>query len=621
MNHSTPLHVIAVGHVDHGKSTLLGRLLYDTDSLSDEQKRALQLAELDAHSEVKWASLLDAFLEEQAQNITIDTTQLIFRTPQRSYVMIDAPGHQEFLKNMIAGATRADAALLIVDVAEGIKAQTEQHLQLLSLLGIKQVIVLLNKMDLVHRAASFFEKALQEIEQLFQQYELCSQQTIPIVACSGENIVMRSSSMNWYQGPTLLEALEKVAPAPSLEMRPLRFIVQDVYRFDERRLVVGRLESGRLCVGEEIVFWPGQKKSRIRSIEEWGTTPLRKSAVAGESIALTLEEPLFIERGYVGSSETEPPREGVTIQARLFWLDKKPLLLQQTVTLQLGTQRVEGRVERIADPKQHPNHSSSKVAQYDIVDLLFYLADPLIYDVYEEIAPMGRFAVVIEGELAGGGIILKRERATDTKTKSDHLTWSLSPINRAMRKKQFGHPGAVLWLTGLSGSGKSTLAQGLESLLHQRGMATVILDGDNLRHGLCSDLGFSLQDRSENMRRTGEVAKLFAEAGLIALCALISPFESDRARVKRVCLQDGIIFKEIFVDAPLEVCEARDPRGLYQKARRKEIEQFTGISSPYEVPAAADLHLMTATASSQETIQELYETVLIWLSEEPLCQT
>ncbi|MBM3857089.1 MAG: adenylyl-sulfate kinase, partial [Verrucomicrobia bacterium] len=505
---SLPLHIITVGHVDHGKSTLLGRLLHDTDSLSDEQKKMLELAALDGKG-MELAFLFDAFLEEQTQNITIDTTQLVFRTPQRSYVMIDAPGHEEFLKNMIAGVTRADAALLLIDVVHGIQAQTKKHLHLLSLMGIDQVIVILNKMDLIDREESFFSRRAQEIKILFQQQGLLPQEIIPIVARTGENIVTRSDKMPWYHGSTVLEALEKMKPNSTLQEKPLRLMVQDVYRVDERRLIVGRVESGVLHIGEEIIFWPGRKKSRISSIEEWRSKEQPRSALAGESVAICLEDPLFIERGHIGSSQEAPPCEGRDISAKIFWVDREPLSQKISIILQLGTERSEGRVSHIIHANPH------SLMQHDIAEVKIHLTRPLIYDCYHEIAPTGRFAIISQERLAGGGVILSSQKniTADHSIKSDHLTWSVSPVDRKMRQKQLGHPGMVIWLTGLSGSGKSTLAKGLESLLHQQGIATMILDGDNLRHGLCADLGFSLEDRSENIRRTGEVAKLFAEAG------------------------------------------------------------------------------------------------------------
>lgn len=611
-----PLHVITVGHVDHGKSTLLGRLLYDTDSLSHQQKQLLELAALDKKS-MELAFILDAFLEEQTQNITIDTTQLVFRTPHRSYVMIDAPGHEEFLKNMIAGATRADAALVLIDAVNGIQAQTRKHLQLLSLMGINQVIVILNKMDLIDREKSFFEVRVEEIKILFQQYGLFPEEIIPIVALTGENVVIRSDKMPWYHGSTVLQALEKIRPIQGLETRPLRLMVQDVYRFDEKRLIVGRVESGTLHVGEEIIFWPGRKKSHVRSIEEWGAVDQAKSAIAGKSVAITLEDPVFVERGYIGSTRTEAPLEAREINACVFWLDPEPLFLNQSITFQLGTQRVEGRVFEIM------NHTKGSLLQHEIADVKIHLVRPLIYDQYKEIPPMGRFAIIVEENIAGGGVILtsRKNIPVESAIKSNHLSWSVSRVDRKMRQQQFRHPGMVLWLTGLSGSGKSTIACGLESLLYKRGMATMVLDGDNLRHGLCADLGFSLEDRSENIRRTGEVAKLFAEAGLIAIVALISPLAASRQRVRASCLRDRIFFKEIFIDAPLHICVERDPRGLYEKAKRGEIKNFTGITSPYEVPTAPDVHLFTATTSCKETIDQLYEIVIGWIDSEVSFQT
>ncbi len=634
---SPPLHVITVGHVDHGKSTLLGRLLYDTDSLSDQQKQALQAAaarqlklpvkveSIDFDDDVfftstanfnsceagiEWAFLLDAFLEEQKQNITIDTTQLVFRTPLRSYVMIDAPGHEEFLKNMIAGATRADAALLLIDVVDGIQAQTQKHLELLNLMRINQVVVVLNKMDLIDREESFFATRVQEIRTLFQQEGLLLQEIIPIVARTGENLVARSQKMSWYQGSTVLEALEKMKSIPALEAGPLRLMVQDVYRFDEKRLIVGRIESGRLQVGEEIVFWPGRKTTRVRSLEKWGSPEQPQSAVARESVAITLEEPLFVERGDIGCDKDHPPLERREMNAQIFWLDAEPLSLNQSVTIQLGTQRELARVVDVIDSK------TNSIMQHEIARVKIHLSRPLIYDCYEKIGAMGRFVIIAHERMAGGGVIQSGCHVAASPRKR---VSSEQPVN--YRRKQFGHRGAVFWLTGLSGAGKSTIARGLETLLQERGFATTILDGDNLRQGLCADLGFSLEDRSENIRRTGEVAKLFSEAGLIVICALISPLHADRERVKVSCLRNGIIFKEIFVDAPLEICEERDPRGLYQKARRGDIEHFTGITSPYEIPMAADAHLLTTGSSSEETINQLYEMVVDWMEQEGSFQT
>jgi bifunctional enzyme CysN/CysC len=622
MNFSSPLRIITVGHVDHGKSTLLGRLLYDTDSLSQEQIAAVEAASKAEGVPLEYAFLLDAFLEEQAQNITIETTQIPFKTALRSYLLIDAPGHREFLKNMVTGASSATAAILLIDINEGIQEQTRRHLQLLTLLGIQQVVVAINKMDLVDYSSAAFEKTVQATKKLFYEFDLASPTIIPIAARTSENVASRSIAMPWHKGPTLVEALDQLKAPPSLDEGPLRFVVQDIYRFDTRRLIVGRIESGALHVGEEIIFLPDGKKSRVRFIEEWHTALPPTKAMAGESVAITLEEPLFVERGYIATHVHTPPATGRALTARLFWLDAEPLGLHQPITFKLGTQSVEASVIKIRDIQdattlQSSSTAHSKIAQNEIATVTFHLKKPIAYDCYDHVAATGRFAIATPTGLGGGGIILKTEATNSVAmpVTSTDLTWTVSRIDCEARKKKFGHCGAVLWFTGLSGSGKSTLATGLEALLHKRGMATFLLDGDNLRHGLCADLGFSAEDRSENIRRTGETAKLFAEAGLIVLCALISPFQGDRERVRATCARDGILFLEIFVDTSLATCEKRDPRGLYAKARSGEITNFTGISSLYEVPQAPEMRLSTDHRSVEETLQELHEFISSFFSQ------
>ena len=607
----SPLRIVTIGHVDHGKSTLLGRLLYDTHSLSQEKIAALQTTSDAEGVPLEFSFLLDAFLEEQSQNITIDTTQIPFRTAERDYVLIDAPGHKEFLKNMVTGASSATAALLLIDSTEGLQEQTSRHLQLLTLLGIQQIIVLINKMDLVDYSSSTFQTIVLAVENYFKKFGLPSPQIIPIAARFGDNVAASSSHMPWYNGPTLLQSLETLKTPPSLQEGPLRFLVQDIYRFDERRLIVGRVESGLLTTGEEIVFWPHGKKSCVRSIETWKGKGPPTSASAGQSVAITLEEPIFIERGQIGSHPSSPPLESREIVSKIFWLDPKPLALHQPITLKLGTQSVEGSLASITHVHDAVTLTSlteprSLIAQNEVATVTFHLKHPLAYDPYDHVLATGRLAIVLEQRLGGGGIIMN---STSNSITSTHLSWTFSTIDRAARKKQFGHPGAILWFTGLSGSGKSTLATGLETLLHEQEVATFLLDGDNLRHGLCADLGFSSKDRSENIRRTGETAKLFAEAGIVVLCALISPFQTDRALVKSSCARNGIPFLEIFVDAPLSVCEERDPRGLYAKARCGEISDFTGITSPYEAPKSPDLHLSTDQHSCEEVLAQLHTFV------------
>lgn len=607
------LRIVIVGHVDHGKSTLIGRLFHDTNSLPEGKVEQIRKASEAEGMEFEYAFLLDALLEEQEQNITIDTTQLPFRTAHREYVIIDAPGHKEFLKNMITGAASADAAILLIDANEGIQEQSKRHAYLLSLLGIKQVVVAVNKMDLVDYKQEIFESIRAEYTVFLQKLGVTPQHFLPISAKLGHNITTACAGMPWFKGPAILQALDQFdIPVPP-EGLPLRLVLQDVYRFDERRILAGRIESGRLSVGEELVFWPDRKRSRVKSIEEWGAEHSPKSAEVGESVAITLEEQIFVERGQIASHPGVGPVEGRELHASLFWLSNDPLPLNQPFTLKLGTQSVEARlveIQRVLDSStlEPVNGSRALLQKNEVADVRIRTRRPIAFDSHDRLGETGRFVIVWGKRIGGGGIV--READYDQGQPgiaSDNITWTVSPVTREDRAELLGHSGAVLWLTGLSGSGKSTLAMGLEYQLHRLGMAAFILDGDNLRHGLCSNLKFSPEDRSENIRRAGETAKLMAEAGLIVICSLISPYRADRNRVREICHRDGIPFAEVFVNASLEVCEARDPRGLYKRARAGEIKDFTGISSPYEAPESPELEIRTGESSMESSLADLLE--------------
>lgn len=605
------LRIVIVGHVDHGKSTLIGRLFHDTNSLPEGKVEQIRKASELEGMDFEFAFLLDALLEEQAQNITIDTTQLPFRTASREYVIIDAPGHKEFLKNMVTGASSADAAILLIDANEGIQEQSKRHAYLLSLLGIRQIAVAVNKMDLVGFRQERFDKVRSDYTAFLAKLGIEPQYFIPISAKLGHNITTASPEMPWYDGPAILEALDGFALSAPPDGLPLRFVLQDIYRFDERRILAGRIETGSLRVGEEIMFWPNGKKSRIKSIEEWRAKEAPTSATVGESVAITLEEQIFVERGQIGSQPSDGPAEGREIHASLFWLQEEPLPIQKPFTLKLGTQSVEARlveITRVLDSStlEPLAGSPSIIHKNEVADVRIRTRKPIAFDRHDRINETGRFVIVTGKRIGGGGIIREAAYESDRQgITSDNLTWTTSPVTRTARAEHFGHRGAVIWLTGLSGSGKSTLATGLEWHLHRRGIASFILDGDNLRQGLCSNLGFSPADRSENIRRAGETAKLMAEAGLVVICSLISPFRADRKRVRDICEKDGVPFGEVYIDASLEVCESRDPRGLYKRARAGEIAEFTGISSPYEPPENPDLKISTGIQSLEESLTQL----------------
>ncbi len=609
---SQKLRIVIVGHVDHGKSTLIGRLFHDTNSLPEGKVEQIRKASEAEGMEFEFAFLLDALLEEQAQNITIDTTQLPFRTEKREYVIIDAPGHKEFLKNMVTGAASADAAILLIDANEGIQEQSKRHAYLLSLLGIRQIVVAVNKMDLVGYRQERFEKVRTDYIEFLSKLGITPQHFVPMSAKLGLNITTASPELSWHKGPAILEALEGFEIAAPPEGQPLRFVLQDIYRFDERRILAGRIETGRLAVGDEIVFWPDGKSSRIKSIEEWNAKVPPAEAGAGESVAITLEEQIFVERGDVGGPPDHGPAEGRELKASLFWLQNDPLPLNVPFTLKIGTQSVEARlveISRVLDSSTLEPLAGSPaiVHKNEVADVRIRARKPIAFDRHDRINETGRFVIVTGKRIGGGGIVREAEYQDEKRLAGagDNLTWTISPVTRERRCEHFGHRGAVVWLTGLSGSGKSTLATALDWQLHRRGISSYILDGDNLRHGLCANLGFSPEDRSENIRRAGETAKLLAEAGLVVVCSLISPFRADRENVRKICQRDGIPFAEVFINAPLDVCESRDPRGLYKKARAGEIKEFTGITSPYEAPETPELELRTADHSLETTLSDL----------------
>ncbi len=611
--------IVVVGHVDHGKSTLIGRLLADTGSLPEGKLEAAEKASREEGMPLEYAFLLDAFLEEQAQNITIDTTRIGFRYKGQSFEIIDAPGHREFIKNMVTGAAAAEEAILLIDAHEGLKEQTRRHGLLLSLLGVSRVIVAVNKMDLVQWKEDRFRVLEKEIREYLGGLKISPREVIPISAREGSTVMRRDDQhLPWWKGPTLLEAL--LAGAGKSQQSPegpLRFSIQDVYRFDARRVIAGKLESGRIRVGDPVIFFPDRKASRIRSIESWGEeTPLCEVGPC-QSVAVTLEEQIFVERGHVGALPENPPVESREVRARIFWLDTEALRLQAPVTLRLGTQSVEARlvaIDRVVDAEklEAVTDTREEVGRFEVAEVRLRCRRPLVYDAHERVSATGRFALQRGPRIGGGGIITFAEYPASLAkpVTGEHLTWTEGRVSQEARASHFGHEGAVIWLTGLSGSGKSTLAVALESLLFRRGIGTMILDGDNLRHGLCADLGFSLTDRAENIRRAGEVAKLMAESGLVVISSLISPLKKERESVRASCRSAGISFSEIFINASIAECEKRDPRGLYQKARKGEIKGFTGIDSPYEIPEQPDLILETGKEKVVESAERLLSHVL-----------
>jgi bifunctional enzyme CysN/CysC len=608
------LKIVFVGHVDHGKSTLIGRILHDTESLEDGKIERVKKACAEEGMEFEFAFLLDALLEEQEQNVTIDTTRIPFRTKRRQYSIIDAPGHKEFLKNMITGASNADAAILVIAASEGVREQSRRHAYLLTLLGIKQIVVVVNKMDLAEFSKERFDEIKNEYRKFLVDLGLEARAFIPASAKTGDNVAQRSKAMRWYHGPTVLEALDATEPTPSLVDLPLRFSVQDVYRFDERRIIAGRIETGTLRVGDQLVFSPANKTSTVNSIERWNSDG-DKPAVAGDSIGVTLTEQIFVERGYVASHQAETPIETNRFHADLFWIARNPLHAGRLYNIRLGTQDLKCQIvsiEQVMDSStlERIIEKREQLQRNEVGRVTIQTRAPLVLDNHDRIANLGRFVIVDDNTICGGGIVFGGVYTDRTVAKSKNIFWTEEKITPVQRAVHLGHRGAVVWFTGLSGAGKSTIAQALERELFNRGMHTYVLDGDNIRHGLNSNLGFSPEDRVENIRRVSEVAKLMADSGAVAITAFISPYRVDRRRAREIALEGKAEFVEVFVDAPLEVCEARDPKQLYKKARAGEIRDFTGIDAPYEPPEDAEIVVRTDKQTVDESIATILEQLL-----------
>jgi bifunctional enzyme CysN/CysC len=587
--------IVIVGHVDHGKSTLVGRLLHETGSLPEGKLEMLKAVSARRGMPFEWSFLLDALQTERDQGITIDTTQIRFRTHSRDVVLIDAPGHAEFLRNMITGASQADGAVLIIDALEGVRDQTRRHGYLLHLLGIKQVAIVVNKMDRVDFSAARFKEISDEISTHLTDLGVTPSAVIPISARDGDGVAEHTPRIGWYQGPTVVEALDALEPARPLEQLALRLPVQAIYKFDDRRIVAGRIESGHLNTGDEIVIMPAGKIAKIRSVESWPVTPLKGIHGAGRSVGITLDRELFIERGDVIAHTGRSPRDTRRIRARIFWLHDKPLAKGDQILIRLGTRESRASVvaiEKAVDPGELSNAQTQSIARNHVGEIDISLAQPVAADPYSENPRTGRLVIEVNGRIAGGGLVLSVDAGQRA------VPVDIVPVESALRPEErsarYRHNGAVVWLTGLPGSGKSTLARALERRLFGNGGSPILLDGDTLRAGLNGDLGFSAQDRTENIRRLAEVATHLARNGHIAIVAAVSPSADDRAAARRIADNS---FREIYVATPAEICESRDPKGHYAKARAGALPSFTGIGNDYQPPSRCELTIDTSSRS------------------------
>lgn len=607
----TDIKIVIAGHVDHGKSTLVGRLLCDTGQVhADRKKKVEQKCKKDG-KRFEFAFLLDAFEEEQDQGVTIDATETRWEFGGRRFLLIDTPGHREFSKNMVTGASRADAAILLIDAAEGIREQFRRHGHILAMLGIKHVIVAVNKMDLAECNARKFAAIKSEASAFLSGIGITPAAVIPVSAVHGDNLLKKSRKMPWYSGKTLAGALLAIKVARNAASEPLRFSVQDVYKFDDKRIYAGRVESGVIKKGEQVKFLPSGQTARVKTIEKW-REPGAKTAKNGDCVGITLSDQLFVERGEVATGPLHAPEVGDTVRANIFWMGERPLKAGREYRFRLAAQEAACRlvsVENVIDAEtfEKIDAAGDEIARNNMGDVTLQLDKPVVHDAFAKAPAMGRFVLADDGRVSGGGIILAdtHVRFSWKEIKERKIFSERSGVTKDARAKRNGHPGFALWLTGLSGSGKSTIARGLEKRLFEMGAQVYTLDGDNIRHGINRDLGFSSQDRAENIRRLSEIASLFSDAGLAVITAFISPFESDRQNARKTIGAKNFI--EVFVDCPLEICEKRDPKGLYKKARRGEILNFTGVHSPYERPSKPDLTLRTDRLDPDEAVLTIIE--------------
>ena len=599
------LRFITCGSVDDGKSTLIGRLLYESRRVFDDQLAALA-SDSRRHGtqgeEIDYALLLDGLAAEREQGITIDVAYRYFGTERRRFIVADCPGHEQYTRNMATGASTADLAVVLVDARKGLLRQTRRHSYIVSLLGIRQVVLAVNKMDLVDYDQGRFEAIARAYRELAGELGITHVQAIPLSALKADNLLQRSANTPWYAGPALLEHLETVALDAEDNAGGLRLPVQWVNRPNHAfRGFSGTLAAGSARCGEGVVVLPSGQRSHIATI--LGPGGELTEARAGQAVTVTLTDEIDVSRGDVIAAADDPPQVADQFAAHLLWMDEAPLLPGRPYWLQLGSSRVTASISEIkhlVDVETQEQLAAKRLELNQVGYCNLALDAPIAFEPYARNHALGGFILIdrqSNATVAAGTLEFALRRA-------DNVHWQHLDVDRGARARIKGQSPRVLWFTGLSGAGKSTIANRVEKRLHAGGWHTYLLDGDNVRHGLNRDLGFTAEDRVENIRRVAEVARLMADAGLIVLVSFISPFRAER-RMARELFDPGT-FQEIYVDVPLAVAEARDVKGLYRKARAGLIPNFTGIDSPYEPPETPELHLH----AERETLEAMVEKVM-----------
>lgn len=610
----TFLRFLTCGSVDDGKSTLIGRLLYDTKLVFEDQLQTLQHDSLKHGtngSELDFALLVDGLEAEREQGITIDVAYRFFATTRRKFIVADTPGHEQYTRNMATGASTADLAVVLVNAKQGLLQQTRRHTIIASLLGIRHIVLAVNKIDLVDFSQNVFDTISGQYHAFAESLGFSSIQAIPMSARFGDNITSRSVNMPWYEGPALLEHLETVDVEEPAGNQPFRFPVQYVNRTSaDFRGFAGTIASGSIAVGDEILVSNPRSTAKIKRIVTYDGD--LETASRGQAITLVLDREVDISRGNIVSSPERKPHVADQFSANVIWFNETPLVPGRMYLLRTETDQVSAKVSQLKHRVNINNfaHEAARSLEMNEVGVCdFSLQAQITFDAFADNKATGTFILIdrMTNATVGAGMFLHPLR------RAANIHWQKLDVNKAARAEQKQQTSSILWFTGLSGSGKSTIANLLERKLHAAGRHTYILDGDNIRHGLNRDLGFKPEDRVENIRRVAEVAKLMADAGLIVLVSLISPFRAERQMARE--LVERHEFMEIFVDTPLEECIERDPKGLYARALKDEIKNFTGIDSPYEQPETPDIRLNTSGRSPEELVVELED----WLRERNYC--
>ncbi len=602
------------GSVDDGKSTLIGRMLYDSKGIFEDQLEAVTNASKQRLSTgIDLSLLTDGLRAEREQGITIDVAYRYFATPRRKFIIADTPGHEQYTRNMATGASTADLAIILIDARKGVLEQSRRHSVISAMLGIPRICVAVNKMDLVDWSQDVFDKIRHDYLELAAKLGLADPRFIPLSALLGDNVVTRSEHSAWYDGPTLIDYLETVEIPKERSADKFRFPVQYVIRPDLHfRGFAGQITSGSVKPGDEIEIVPSGKRAIVKQLHFFDRDLAEASFP--KSLTITLDREVDVSRGDVLVRSEAAPQLGRDFEAQVVWMDERPLALTRPYYLKQGSRTVRARIQRVlhrTEIKTLSEIPASNLGLNDIGRLRITAAHPILLDPYSTFRGTGAFILIdpeTNATVAAGMI------ASDQPKVSPDVVWSASEVTRTARESRQGHRGAVVWFTGLSGSGKSTIAKALEKRLFHDHRQVYLLDGDNLRHGLCHDLGFSSEGRTENLRRAAETAKIMVDAGMIVLATFISPTLADRQMVQKI-LGDRD-FLEVHVSTPLSECEARDPKGLYARARKGEIAEFTGVSAPWEAPTAPSLTLPAhewPVAQSVQSLLKLLEAKSVFL--------